>query len=137
MKNVTIYDASGKILSFMSIPDIDLNLVTQGQMWIEAISNPLNQYVSNGQLVDMPPSPGIGYVFDYENKQWIGDVTIASAEAINKRNTLLQISDWTQIPNNPLTTEQQQEWATYRQALRDIPQQSGYPFNIIWPVQPE
>lgn len=29
------------------------------------------------------------------------------------------------------------KWATYRQALRDIPQQDGFPFNVVWPAKPE
>jgi hypothetical protein len=53
-----------------------------------------------------------------------------------KRDALLYASDWTQIPNNPLTTEAQQAWATYRQALRNITLQSGYPFNVTWPTAP-
>jgi hypothetical protein len=53
-----------------------------------------------------------------------------------KRDALLYASDWTQIPNNPLTLEQQQAWATYRQALRNITLQSGYPFNVVFPTPP-
>jgi hypothetical protein len=53
-----------------------------------------------------------------------------------KRQKLLYASDWTQIPNGPLTTAQQAAWATYRQELRDIPQQSGYPYNVIFPTPP-
>ena len=29
------------------------------------------------------------------------------------------------------------EWAVYRQALRDIPQQDGFPFNVAWPNSPD
>lgn len=36
-----------------------------------------------------------------------------------------------------LTPEKQAEWATYRQALRDIPQQAGFPTDITWPTKPE
>ena len=36
------------------------------------------------------------------------------------RNTLLSQSDWTQLPDSPLTEVKRAEWATYRQALRDI-----------------
>lgn len=36
-----------------------------------------------------------------------------------------------------LTTEQQQAWADYRQALLDIPQQSGFPHDVVWPTKPE
>jgi hypothetical protein len=53
-----------------------------------------------------------------------------------KRDVLLQATDWTQIPNNPLTPEVQQQFVVYRQELRDITLQSGYPFNVVWPIKP-
>ncbi len=56
------------------------------------------------------------------------------------RDKLLQELD--AIVSNPLrwaalTTEQQQAWADYRQALLDIPSQSGFPHDIVWPNKPE
>lgn len=51
-----------------------------------------------------------------------------------QRNALLADSDWTQLPDAPVDHE---AWATYRQDLRDIPQQSGYPTAITWPTKPE
>ena len=35
-----------------------------------------------------------------------------------------------------LTAEQQQSWADYRQSLLDISQQSGFPYEVLWPVKP-
>lgn len=87
-----------------------------------------------------PPSPYS--VFNYQTKQWVDPRTdqqkydLACEQVISQRNQLLYESDWTQIPGNPLTTAQQQEWAVYRQQLRDITAQSGYPFNVVWPVPP-
>jgi hypothetical protein len=37
------------------------------------------------------------------------------------RNAQLKASDWTQVPDSPLTDQQKQAWATYRQQLRDFP----------------
>jgi hypothetical protein len=51
-----------------------------------------------------------------------------------QRNNLLTASDWTQIPD---CTVNKQAWLAYRQALRDIPTQSGFPLEIQWPTQPE
>lgn len=51
------------------------------------------------------------------------------------RDQKLQESDWTQLPDVPLTSEQRAEWVTYRQALRDVTNQSD-PFSIIWPTAP-
>ena len=36
-----------------------------------------------------------------------------------------------------LTIDQQQAWADYRQALLDIPQQTGFPHEVLWPTKPE
>ena len=50
-----------------------------------------------------------------------------------RRDALLQSSDWTQVAEAPVD---QAAWAVYRQALRDIPQQEGFPDDVTWPVQP-
>jgi hypothetical protein len=62
---------------------------------------------------------------DVDKRQEVRDV----------RNSLLAKSDWTQgkdIPDNVSSA-----WATYRQALRDVTEQSGFPWTIEWPTQPE
>jgi hypothetical protein len=52
------------------------------------------------------------------------------------RNNLLMDCDWTQLADSSLTTEQKAAWSAYRQALRDITAQSGFPSNVTWPVAP-
>jgi len=52
-----------------------------------------------------------------------------------RRNELLLSCDYTQLPDSPLTDEKKQEWATYRQALRDLPTTEN-PSNITWPNCP-
>jgi len=54
--------------------------------------------------------------------------------ARTKRNALLTASDWTQVADAPVD---QTAWATYRQALRDVPSQASFPENIDWLVAPE
>ena len=56
------------------------------------------------------------------------------AKVRNERDNLLIESDWTQILDSPVDKE---AWADYRQALRDIPQQEGFPENVLWPEKPE
>jgi hypothetical protein len=51
-----------------------------------------------------------------------------------KRDIMLKSSDWTQLPDVPQTLKE--SWATYRQALRDITSQSGFPTNVVWPTKP-
>lgn len=50
-----------------------------------------------------------------------------------KRNRLLQESDWTQLSDSPVDKA---KWAEYRQALRNLSQQQGYPYSVIWPTKP-
>lgn len=61
------------------------------------------------------------------------DLEALATEARSKRNTLLAASDWTQVADAHVD---QAAWATYRQALRDITAQAGFPTDISWPVQP-
>lgn len=80
---------------------------------------------------------------EYFNKAVAGDFgaigDIAADRESNKvrmeRNKLLAGSDWTQAADVPDATRE--TWATYRQALRDIPQQDGFPFNVTFPTKPE
>lgn len=50
-----------------------------------------------------------------------------------ERNTKLTASDWTQVADAPVDKA---VWATYRQALRDISTQSGFPWEVTWPDAP-
>jgi hypothetical protein len=52
----------------------------------------------------------------------------------SERNAQLTASDWTQLPDAPVDHA---AWAAYRQDLRDITNQSGFPWTIDWPTQPE
>lgn len=51
----------------------------------------------------------------------------------NQRNRLLADTDWMALSDNTMTPA----WASYRQALRDIPTQEGFPYSVIWPAKPE
>jgi len=55
----------------------------------------------------------------------------------NERNRRPFMSDRTQLSDTPLTSSQKTAWATYRQALRDLPENTEDPKNITWPSQPE
>jgi len=71
-----------------------------------------------------------------ENEIVIETVATSEELAANiraERDRLLAASDWTQVADAPVD---QAAWAAYRQALRDIPQQEGFPHNVAWPVKP-
>jgi malate synthase len=56
-----------------------------------------------------------------------------SVEVRKKRDDLLKESDWVVVKAFETNTAIPANWATYRQALRDIPQQTDFPSNVIWP----
>jgi hypothetical protein len=53
------------------------------------------------------------------------------------RDTLLDASDWIVVKSFEAGVSVPSNWVTYRQALRDVPAQSGYPDSITWPIKPE
>jgi len=54
-------------------------------------------------------------------------------EVRTQRDALLKESDWTQVADAPVD---QSAWADYRQALRDLPEQEGFPQEVVWPNPP-
>jgi len=72
--------------------------------------------------------------------RWVNGAWDNSEPQRQKRDRLLLELDGKL--SNPLrwadlNTQQQTAWATYRQALLDVPEQTGFPDNIVWPTQPE
>ncbi len=58
-------------------------------------------------------------------------------EKIKKiRNYLLEKSDWTQLNDNDLSSEDKLSWASYRKELRDITVNFRNPTEVIWPTSP-
>lgn len=93
------------------------------------------------QVAELQPAP----VFD--SGKWRLDYVIRDMEAqeVNEaiatksrqmraeRNQRLTDSDWTQVADAPVDKA---AWTVYRQALRDITTQTGFPFNVRWPEEP-
>lgn len=52
-----------------------------------------------------------------------------------ERDALLKASDFTQLDDAPVTDKQ--AWKDYRKALRDVPDQAGFPASVTWPEPPE
>lgn len=92
-------------------------------------------YADSG-FIEAPSPPS--FIHRYVSGEWVVDAAtqleIAKAVVLAKRSAFLSSSDWTQLPDVPLETKE--EWATYRQALRDITEQPGYPTDITWPERP-
>ncbi len=65
----------------------------------------------------------------------VGTLEAAAANLRKLRNSLLQECDWVMISDVPQTIKD--EWVTYRQSLRDITEQEGWPLNAQWPEKPQ
>lgn len=59
--------------------------------------------------------------------------TSASQGIREERNRRLSYCDWTQLSDAPVSIE---AWAAYRQQLRDVPSQAGFPWEVTWPTPP-
>lgn len=74
------------------------------------------------------PSDKLGYIFDAET----GEFSLSAEQAREERNNLLAQTDWRAVSDLTLDSD----WTTYRQALRDVPTQVGFPTSITWPIKP-
>jgi len=63
-----------------------------------------------------------------EEKQW--------AIMRSQRDAKLTMCDWTQLPDSPLNSQDKSAWATYRQELRDLPENTEDPVSPVWPTIP-
>lgn len=95
--------------------------VPSGQGFIEG-NFPDNKYrIENGVPVEIP-----------DKNAGVGEMPQDFAVRI-ERAKRLNASDWTQLPDANVDVL---AWQAYRQALRDVPQQPGFPDNVEWPVPP-
>lgn len=62
--------------------------------------------------------------------------TVLAASARQKRDRLIAATDYLVTPDYPIEPDRLAKVKIYRQALRDIPEQSGFPRSITWPEKP-
>ena len=86
-------------------------------------------------LTDGSETTGEDIVFSAEH-----DAAVESAWVRSERDNILTTVVDPLVSNNlrwaDLTSDKQAEWSTYRTALLDVPQQSGFP-DVTWPTKPE
>lgn len=98
------------------------------------VAEPLNEKTEGSVLVVQQGSDGVPY------SEWLSNyaevLKVQQDKNIVKiaRNNKLKESDWTQAKDIPESVSS--KWTEYRQALRDITAQEGFPYNITWPQQP-
>jgi hypothetical protein len=140
MKHITITDAQGAINRTVSCPaEMVAHQIQPGEYYVDGTYNYDTHYLdtATGAMQLKPVRPLGDVYFDMASKSWLPTVYTTAqliASAMGKRAQLLAVCDWTQLPDVPIATRT--AWAAYRQALRDMTLQAGYPQNIIWPVSP-
>jgi len=87
---------------------------------------------------ELCPDPDV-YDWNTSSYSWGVNSTKLWERVRVERNIILNGSDWTQVADSPLASEKKAEWATYRQALRDLPStqsSAGTWTDITWPAAP-
>lgn len=83
---------------------------------------------------------GWAYTVEVQDKtaeEVAADTASKAMQARAKRDEILKRSDWMVIRAQETGTTIDAEWATYRQALRDVTEQDGFPLTIEWPIDPD
>lgn len=92
---------------------------------------------TGGGFIDMPPIPNKFYEWGIDS--WVFNADAFDKEARDLRNATLSACDWTQANDSPLSDAARVAWASYRQALRDLPStwSEARDINEInWPTPP-
>lgn len=129
MKNFIVYAESGKILrtGTCSAEAIEFQC-SEGEFVIEGVANDATQQIVNGVVVEKPEASD-------EEK---AEKTRALVRQL--RNSALTNSDWTQMPDSPLSDEAKTAWALYRRQLREMPERYTEPIaieDVVFPSPPE
>lgn len=140
MKSYSIYNPQTGSIDKIVILPVDISESLENTpYYLEGEFSGLTQYVNveTKEVVDMPPKPGQTYVFDYYSKSWVPDENLSRYYADKQRNELLTGSDWIVVRALDRGEPVPSNWQVYRQALRDIDKQPGYPIQIDWPILSE
>ena len=140
-KELLVLQASG-----LRVTVIDGEVVDYDRPIYRPDGTAAKEYTPGDPLITEAPPTDL-HVPEWQNGAWVEGETEEQKKAReetrnkllkndirNQRDLLLAESDWTQVPDAPVD---QQAWAEYRQKLRDVPQQTGFPTDINWPTKPE
>ena len=151
MKYYYIFDDATKVGLELCASSSEMHFILNGRScreisrteYDELNNAPSGFYVDGEKAVARPRRPGIYHFWNATQKQWVLNPDLQlqgeSDQVRGRRNTLLAQSDWTDTlsAKTRLGDEMYAQWQSYRQALRDITQQPGFPLNVVWPVAPD
>lgn len=143
-------DGNGRVLQWF-FPDIQETNLPADEHLIEVVEDAYLKvagraaWISGDAVTDEAP-PSSAHVID-ESGKWVVDPDLlphAEEQEINEvekkvrleRAALLRESDWVSLRALESGAEMPQEWIDYRQALRDLPEQPGFPLAVSFPISP-
>jgi hypothetical protein len=133
MKTYTVYTTSEIRRTITTTEEgISLN-VGQDEQYIEGDFTDDRYYVQGSEIKPYPAKPDYPCEFDRASGLWVWVEEKSWSLMRMERDRLLAASDWTQVPDAPVDRA---AWATYRQALRDLPSNTTDPRNPAWPTPP-
>ena len=119
--------------------------IADGRVWDISAAKFVEEFSEDG-LVDLR-SDGRPAGVDYLRQTLefygfkVGDELLTDEDraqsAREKRDQLLAETDYLLMPDYPISSETLASLKAYRQALRDVPEQAGFPSKIEWPEKPE
>lgn len=105
----------------------DMSYLSQ-QHWYDLVSD---------EWVHVGVRPNSHAYWDKDIPGWNWDRELLLNDIRKQRNILLAQSDWTQLPDAPISEEEKQSWSQYRQTLRDLIDNLGDPScitDVDWPT---
>ncbi len=96
-------------------------------------------YYNGTAFIEKAESPSIFHVYNWTTHAWDWSSADFWQKVRADRDLKLSLSDWTQLPDSPITSEKRAEWVTYRAALRNVPANNSSVTeldNITWPNEP-
>lgn len=112
-----------------------------GQALAATLAPSLPAVLRNGAWLSVPQQPSPWHALDPQSLTWREDnpsaerIELQRAIVRKRRDSMLARCDWTQGDDAP--EEVKALWKPYRQELRDVTEQAGFPFNVTWPEEPE
>lgn len=108
---------------------------------VEARAEVLTAYVFDQYVLTMPDRPNIKEEIEnnfdhYMNLAKKLDYDNAAKAVREERDKLLAEVDWTQMADTALPADKKEAYKSYRQELRDIPEQELFPYQVNYPVKP-
>jgi hypothetical protein len=121
-------DATAEELTAASI--VPVTLFT-GQFPVDG-----NQYAVEIQQQDDDSWAEVMVQVEISEEQYQNNVAVQTQVVKADRARMIASTDWVVTKSAEEGTQVPQAWKDYRQALRDIPSQEGFPFNVVWPTLP-